>query len=370
VLYREAKPPLSLSLFFLKKMSGHINKGLDFLVHLHPLILTAGALAGSWLLTTLGSFPAAVLPISKHVTAVFYAGMAGTMLASATLGMLPEAFIRAKQNHWSERMPWIPVLIGMVAGLALLQGVAIMVALIHEWRKRKRGNFVELTSSGGESAKFVLDETEDDNHTNRKEETTLSDQVKRAREAAQERLQPATAAALETVMPRDQNSESKQRALMRRTIMMISALVLQQIPEGLMLGVSFANAGRMSDTDDKHHAMLVALSGCISVWIGSFPEGMAMMIPLRKAKVHPIRGLAFVQISMMMQTIVGLGGCALATFVTSVLPFALGAVAAAMLFTIGSEIIPEMNKRGSRTLSVSIFMAGIMAMLVLINLFG
>lgn len=339
----------------------------DFLIDLHPLILTGVGLAGSWFFTTAGAIPASYMPISKHITSLFYATMAGTMVSSATIGMLQEALRRARQSSWSASMPWIPVVIGMVCGLVMLQSVTLLVAFIHERRKRKMvklGEYVEVTTSNGHAAKFVLDEDEIEPES---KSAAVEEIAKRARDAATQRLQPASAAAMETVMPR--RDESKKVATMRRTIMMVSALVLQQLPEGLMLGISFANVASAPE-DDKHRAMRVALSGCISVWLGSLPEGVGMMLPLRKAHVHPLRGLLFVQAMMIMQIIAGTLGCLLVSFVTSVLPFALGAVACAMIFTALTEIVPAAYNGGSRMLSNVIIMGGFMLMLTLINLFG
>lgn len=349
-----------------------VDRWTNVLVALNPLILTSIALAGACILTTAGSLPAICWNVPKMVRSLFYACMAGTMVASATVGMIPQSLQRAEQTHWSEPLPWIPTVVGMACGLVLLQFVALAVAFIHERRKRKHpsggdtnGTYVELTTSQtngtrkGATVRFKEDDLEGDG---------VELLAQQARVDTEQRLIPASTAAIETVMPRG-NEESKHTAVMRRTIMMVSALVLQQLPEGIMLGVSFANV-HSAPPDERARALRVALSGTIAVWLGSLPEGLAMMIPLRKAHVHPLRGLIFVQVSMLMQIVAGLAGCVLVSFVQSLLPFALGAVASAVIFTAFSEIIPAAYKTGARWLVNIIIMGGFMLMVVLINLFG
>lgn len=341
----------------------HPRAWTDFLITLNPLALTGIALFMSWLLTTLGSLPACCIDVPKNIRSVFYAMVAGTMVASATVGMLQESISRAEEAAWSRSLPWIPATVGMILGLLLLQAVILLVAYVHEKRKRVISQNLTYIELKGENGNATVRFNE---HDLTSEPSAMDDIAKRAREDAEARLTPASAAALETVAPR--TSESKKAANVRRAIMMVSALALQQMPEGLMLGVSFANVSK-APREDKDHAMRVALSGAIAVWLGSIPEGLAMMLPLRKVKVNPIRGLIFVQIAMFMQILAGMTGCLLATFVTSILPFALGAVASAMIFTSFSEIIPATYKAGSRTLSNIIIMAGFMLMVILINLF-
>lgn len=130
----------------------------------------------------------------------------------------------------------------------------------------------------------------------------------------------------------------------QRSILLILAITLHNIPEGLAVGVAF---GALQHTHDT-----ASLAGAIALAIGiglqNFPEGAAVSIPLRREGFSRLKAFHYGQMSGIVEPIFGTLGAYLVLIITPILPYALAFAAGAMIFVVVEEIIPE-SQTGNET---------------------
>ncbi|UBM57547.1 ZIP family metal transporter [Marinilongibacter aquaticus] len=130
----------------------------------------------------------------------------------------------------------------------------------------------------------------------------------------------------------------------QRSILLIMAITLHNIPEGLAVGVAF---GALAQNPD-----IGVLSGAIALAIGigiqDFPEGAAVSIPLRREGFSRLKAFNYGQLSGLVEPIAGVVGAYLVLSITSILPYALSFAAGAMVYVVVEELIPE-SQRGDKT---------------------
>ena len=147
----------------------------------------------------------------------------------------------------------------------------------------------------------------------------------------------------------------------RRTPMLVLAVTLHNIPEGMAVGISFALAAQSGDA-----ALLAsALALAIGIGVQNFPEGAAISLPLHQDGMS--RGKAF-RTGAMSGIVEPIFGVLTALAVGSVLPlmpWLLSFAAGAMLFVAVEELIPEANLCGGGHRGTLGFMAGFLLMMIL-----
>jgi ZIP family zinc transporter len=128
----------------------------------------------------------------------------------------------------------------------------------------------------------------------------------------------------------------------RRTTLLIVAITLHNIPEGLALGVVFGAIGDGSSP--------VSLAGALGLMAGiafhNLPEGMAVALPLRREGLSPLRSFLYGQISAAVEPVAAMVGAAAALTAKALLPYAMGFAASAMLYVVVREVIPETQGSG------------------------
>lgn len=123
----------------------------------------------------------------------------------------------------------------------------------------------------------------------------------------------------------------------QRSILLVLAITLHNIPEGLAVGVAF---GALAFNPD-----VTVLAGAVALAIGiglqNFPEGAAVSIPLRREGVSRWKAFNYGQLSGIVEPIAGVLGAYLIITVEPILPYALAFAAGAMIFVVVEELIPE-----------------------------
>jgi ZIP family zinc transporter len=133
----------------------------------------------------------------------------------------------------------------------------------------------------------------------------------------------------------------------RRSLLLVLAITLHNIPEGLAVGVSFGYAASLVDnvSGSISPEVIAAFGGAIALAIGigiqNFPEGAAVSIPLRREGMSKRKSFLIGQFSGMVEPIAGVIGAWLVLSMTAILPFALSFAAGAMIFVVVEELIPE-----------------------------
>lgn len=129
---------------------------------------------------------------------------------------------------------------------------------------------------------------------------------------------------------------SKTRGTIKRSILLVVAITLHNIPEGLSFGVAFGTAGRNEVTTIASAVVLM-----IGIGLQNFPEGAAVSIPLRRDGYSRLKSFMYGQASGLVEPIAAVIGAWLATSLLSLLPYALSFAAGAMIFVVVEELIPE-----------------------------
>ena len=123
----------------------------------------------------------------------------------------------------------------------------------------------------------------------------------------------------------------------RRTTLLVLAITMHNIPEGLAVGVAFgAIAADMP---------IATLGGAVALAIGmglqNFPEGMAVSFPLRRAGLSVGRSFWWGQFSGLVEPVAAVIGAAAVIIALPFLPYALAFAAGAMVYVVVEEVIPE-----------------------------
>ena len=145
-----------------------------------------------------------------------------------------------------------------------------------------------------------------------------------------------------------------------RTTMLVLAVTLHNIPEGLAVGLAFGLAGESS---------AMSLSGALALSVGmalqNFPEGSAISLPLKKEGLSNTRSFVYGALSGIVEPIAGVLGVLAAGAVTGIMPWLLAFAAGAMIYVVVEELIPEANLgEHSHTGTLSV-MLGFLVMMVL-----
>ncbi len=147
----------------------------------------------------------------------------------------------------------------------------------------------------------------------------------------------------------------------RRSVLLVSAITLHNIPEGLAVGVTFGAVA--ADFPSASLAAAVALA--IGIGLQNFPEGVAVAVPLRREGMPRWKAFAYGQASGMVEPLAGLLGAAAVLAMRPLLPYALAFAAGAMVFVVVEELIPESHAGGHTDLATLGAMLGFAVMMTL-----
>lgn len=147
----------------------------------------------------------------------------------------------------------------------------------------------------------------------------------------------------------------------RRAVLLVMAITLHNIPEGLAVGVAFgALKYGLSET-----SFAAACALAMGIGIQNFPEGMAVSVPLRREGLGRLKSFWYGQLSGLVEPVAGVVGAALVIFIEPLLPYALSFAAGAMIFVVIEEVIPESQRSGHVDLATTGAMVGFAVMMTL-----
>ena len=147
----------------------------------------------------------------------------------------------------------------------------------------------------------------------------------------------------------------------QRTTLLVLAITLHNIPEGLAVGVLFG--GVAAGIPEASIAGAVTLA--IGIGIQNFPEGIAVSMPLRRMGMSRRKSFMYGQSSALVEPIAGVLGAVAVTFFTPILPYALAFAAGAMIFVVVEEVIPETQQDKNTDIATLGFIAGFIVMMSL-----
>ena len=146
-----------------------------------------------------------------------------------------------------------------------------------------------------------------------------------------------------------------------RSILLVLAITLHNIPEGLAVGVAFGAVGA--------GLPMATLGGAIALAVGigiqNFPEGAAVSVPLRREGLSRFRSFWYGQASGVVEPIAGVLGAAAVLLIRPILPYALAFAAGAMIYVVVEELIPEAQLESNSDVASVGAMLGFAAMMAL-----
>ncbi|XP_071132034.1 zinc transporter ZIP11-like [Mytilus edulis] len=293
----------------------------------------------TWGLTALGA--ALVFVFNSRQRKVLDASLgfaAGVMTAASYWSLLAPAIEMAELSGlYGSNGEWafIPVAVGFVLGAVFVYGADVLIPYI---------------GGGGNNIIMSL-ESEYKQHKDEDVQINLVSQEQSYNYSRSEystgpqRRKPVQGGLIST---EDQNNVVNNEALSsqdtrwKRILLLIIAITVHNIPEGLAVGVGFGAVGRTpSATFEKARNLAVGIG------IQNFPEGLAVSLPLRGAGMSTLKSFWYGQLSGMVEPIAGLFGAVAVVIAQPLLPYALAFAAGAMIYVVVDDIIPEAQTCGN-----------------------
>jgi ZIP family zinc transporter len=158
-----------------------------------------------------------------------------------------------------------------------------------------------------------------------------------------------------------ENAEGPKTDL-KKTELLVLAIALHNIPEGLAVGVAF---GALASGMDIGMEMGGAIALAIGMGLQNAPEGFAVSMPLRRQGLSKFKSWQWGQLSAIVEPIFAVIGAAIVISVYPILPYALSFAAGAMIFIVIEEVIPESQRGGNVDLASIGLILGFIVMMIL-----
>lgn len=315
---------------------------------------------------------------------------AGVMTAASYWSLLAPAIEMAENSGtYGENGSFIPVAIGFILGglFVLVSDIclphfakedpAIALALHNQHKGKQEKASEEITTGtfidderASESAKFddASNEVEfQPDSTKYPDRVSLTDSIQLKVRNRKKNANDAPEMVLEYQIETEEQKkarETKERKdqydSWKRMLLLIIAITVHNIPEGLAVGVAFGAAG-----SSKSATFEGARSLAIGIGVQNLPEGMAVSVPLCAAGYSPLKSFWYGQLSGMVEPIFGVLGSLIVVVAQPILPYALAFAAGAMIYVVADDIIPEANMCGNGRYASWGCMAGFVVMMCL-----
>ncbi|MDC0029314.1 ZIP family metal transporter [bacterium] len=158
-----------------------------------------------------------------------------------------------------------------------------------------------------------------------------------------------------------ENAEGPKTDL-KKTELLVLAIALHNIPEGLAVGVAF---GALASGMDIGMEMGGAIALAIGMGLQNAPEGFAVSMPLRRQGLSKFKSWQWGQLSAIVEPIFAVIGAAIVISVYPILPYALSFAAGAMIFIVIEEVIPESQRGGNVDIASIGLILGFIVMMIL-----
>ncbi|XP_059156778.1 zinc transporter ZIP11-like [Physella acuta] len=324
----------------------------------HPLLQTLLGTLFTWGLTAAGAALVFVFSSAKRKLLDGSLGFAaGVMVAASYWSLLAPAIDMAENSGlYGSNGQWafLPIAVGFVLGALFVYAADFFIPNCGELIRPDGSSILDDIplddSYKSEDSFHSVTLTVDDNYSNihakhrnpsdiaikrRQNVAPISDASQRTQQAHNSQSAPGR---LETSVGKAIN--------WRRMMLLIIAITIHNIPEGLAVGVGFGAIGKSSlATFEK------ARNLAFGIGIQNFPEGLAVSLPLRSSGMSVMKSFWYGQLSGMVEPIAGLLGAFAVTFAEPLLPYALAFASGAMIFVVVDDIIPEAQTAGNGKLA-------------------
>ncbi|XP_069728358.1 zinc transporter ZIP11 isoform X2 [Phaenicophaeus curvirostris] len=283
---------------------------------------------------------------------------AGVMLAASYWSLLAPAIDMAEESGSFGAFAFFPVAVGFALGAAFVYFADLLIPV--------------LGFSGPPHAVFALScdqrpvkekyEHEPTHHLDY--ESELSIRIDKAENGEPYQRRKGAGSSLPDAPPafsasRD-GAPTASSSSWRRIMLMILAITIHNIPEGLAVGVGFGAIGKSASATFQSARNLA-----IGIGIQNFPEGLAVSLPLRGAGFSTWKAFWYGQLSGMVEPLAGVFGAFAVVVAEPLLPYALGFAAGAMVYVVMDDIIPEAQTSGNGKLASWTSILGFVVMMSL-----
>lgn len=282
---------------------------------------------------------------------------AGVMLAASYWSLLAPAIDMAEDSGKYGQFAFVPVAVGFALGAAFvyfadlampLLGVAsdphTALALSPDSKHDKDGD-----QQLAEEMSIRIGRT-----------VTSTDKAENGEVHHRKRVSPSSDADGQEAASKRQEAAARAGSSWRRILLLILAITIHNIPEGLAVGVGFGAVGKTSTATFESARNLA-----IGIGIQNFPEGLAVSLPLRGSGVSTWKAFWYGQLSGMVEPVAGLLGAVAVVLAEPLLPFALAFAAGAMVYVVVDDIIPEAQVSGNGRLASWTSILGFVVMMSL-----
>lgn len=149
-----------------------------------------------------------------------------------------------------------------------------------------------------------------------------------------------------------------------KTTLLVLAITLHNIPEGLAVGVAFGAVASGLELGGS-----ISLAGAVALAIGigiqNFPEGVAVAMPVRARGMSRLKAFWYGQLSAIVEPVAAVVGAAAVLQFRPLLPYALAFAAGAMIFVVIEELVPESHSHGNTDLATVSALFGFLVMMTL-----
>ncbi|XP_076810640.1 zinc transporter ZIP11-like [Clavelina lepadiformis] len=269
---------------------------------------------------------------------------AGVMLAASYWSLLAPAIEMAEESDVYGSHAYFPAVVGFTLGAMFVYFADILLQ-----KFGAPGNVV-ATLTGNPKV-----ESDDSFQPTSEVEVESGSKVKRRRKEF------AVNGDLVTSSKKEVDHKLQQKVLSwKRILLLIIAITIHNIPEGLAVGVGFAAIGK-----SKSATFANARNLAIGIGLQNFPEGLAVSLPLRGAGLSVWTSFWYGQLSGMVEPIAGMLGAMAVGVVEPVLPYSLAFAAGAMVYVVNNDIIPEAQVCGNGKLASIMSIVGFVVMMIL-----
>ncbi|XP_050980052.1 zinc transporter ZIP11 isoform X2 [Labeo rohita] len=280
---------------------------------------------------------------------------AGVMLAASYWSLLAPAIEMAEESGKYGDFAFFPVAVGFTLGALFVYIADLMMPVLGVGTDPHMAlaSDTKLAKEKKKSSMVGLSEEEE-------ELSIRIDKIENG-EVYQRRRGPNTGNTEEhEVSPKAQEVSGQTGSSWRRIVLLILAITIHNIPEGLAVGVGFGAIGKTPSATFESARNLA-----IGIGIQNFPEGLAVSLPLRGSGVSTWRSFWYGQLSGMVEPLAGLLGAVAVVLAEPLLPYALAFAAGAMVYVVVDDIIPEAQVSGNGKLASWTSILGFVVMMSL-----
>lgn len=296
-----------------------------------PIVQALQGTLFTWGLTALGAAMAIFVKGNQRLVLDSSLGFAGgVMLAASYWSLLEPALeMAASLQTYGENGEWsfIPVSIGFFLGALFVYGADVMMQSIGV------ENPIELMK------KDKLDNDNESASYKQVESTGTSYNLRKRKARSGSNEEGYKDQDIQDLSPPEQSLDSTH---WKRILLLIIAITVHNIPEGLAVGVGFGAIGRT-----KSATFESARNLALGIGIQNFPEGLSVSLPLKAAGFSTAKSIWYGQLSGLVEPMAGVLGAALVSYITPVLPYALAFAAGAMVYVVVDDIVPESQAAGN-----------------------